>query len=273
VACLIYRALPGRGARLLAGLLILYFGASSVHMNDNYREPCSVWRQSARHGTTATGYVNLGRCYMARGDDRSKQYFEKALEVFPNAYIAEINLGIWYLDHDQPDKGLDYSRRAVAHAPPANRGLAHHWLAKALVRADRPQEAYVEARAAARLNPSNVQYLYGAAFQGQVVGEWEEALSFLEAIHETQTNYELSRFIAGWCLQKLGRLAESIAEYQRAIEHDQSYSRTYFNLGYAQRDRGDCRAAIRSFERFLELQPGNVEAREQIRECRKQIGR
>jgi tetratricopeptide (TPR) repeat protein len=269
VAYLIYQALPGRGARLLAALVVVYFGVSSVYMNGHYRDACSVWSQSARHGTTATGYVNLGRCYMERGDDRSKQYFEKALEVFPNAYIAEINLGVWYLDHGQPDKGLEYSRLAVQHAPPANRGLAHHWLAKALVRAGRPQLAFDEARNAALLNPRNVQYLYGAAFQGQLIGEFEPALTFLDKIHESQSHYELSRFIAGWCLQSLGRLDEAVTQYELAIEHTPRYTQTYLNLGYAHQQLGDCPAAIRAFERYLELQPGNTEAKEQIRACRK----
>jgi Flp pilus assembly protein TadD len=273
VACLVYRQMPLRGARLAAGLLVLYFGAGSLYMNGHYRDDCAVWTHAVRHGTTATGHVNLGRCYMARNDDRAKQCFEKALQIFPRAYIAEINLGVWHLNRGEHERGLELTRRAVAHAPEANRGLAHHWLAKALARTGRSAEALVEARTAAELNPHNVEYLYGAAYLAQDAGEWSAALGLLDRIHGSQDNYELSRFIAGWCLQQLGRLDEAISQYQLAIEHTPTYSQTYLNLGYAHRDRGDCRGAIRAFERYLELQPGNVDARDRIRECRARLGR
>jgi len=268
VAGLAYHWLPLRGARLMAVLLVTYFGASSLYMNGHYRDDCSVWTQSTRHGTTATGHINLGRCLMARGDEDSRQHFEHALAMHPGAYIAEINLGMWHLRWGDPDEGLRWARLAVTHAPPENRGLAHHWLAKALVRTGNHDEAFLEARTAAEINPSNVQYLYGAAFQAQVVGQWEECLRFSERIHASQRNHELSRFVAGWCNQKLGRLDEAVAEYETAIEHAPKYSQTHLNLGYAHKDRGDYAAAIRAFERYLDLQPGNVEAREQIRECR-----
>lgn len=251
VVGLAYRQLPLRGARLMGALLVIYFGASSIYMNHHYRDDCAVWSQSVRYGTTSMGYVNMGRCLMSRRDDSAKLYFEKALELVPEAYIAEINLGVWYLDHDQPQQALALTRSAVAHAPEVNRGLAHHWLAKALVRTDRPQEAFEEARTAALLNPSNVQYLYGAAFQAQVIGQWDACLHFTEQIHATQRNHELSRFVAGWCNQSLGRLDQAIAEYERAIDHNPRYSRTYLNLGHTHKDRGDCEGAIRALERYL----------------------
>lgn len=57
-----------------------------------------------------------------------------------------------------------------------------------------------------------------------------------------------------------GRLAESIELFDRALEHDPSFSQALVNLGVARRRRGDREGAEEALMRALEVDPGELAA-------------
>ena len=59
----------------------------------------------------------------------------------------------------------------------------------------------------------------------------------------------------GGALARLNRLEQSIPDFDKAIKLDPSYTAAYFNRGHANRLKGDKAAAIRDFEKALEVAP------------------
>jgi tetratricopeptide (TPR) repeat protein len=62
-------------------------------------------------------------------------------------------------------------------------------------------------------------------------------------------------------LVKQGRLAEAIAEFQRAVELDPTYVAAQRNLGYAYDRQGQMEEAVAAYRKAIELEPGDMMTR------------
>ncbi len=91
------------------------------------------------------------------------------------------------------------------------------------------------------------------------LGRYGEAESYLrralELVDDATTHYHL-----GFVLTRRGRLADAVAEYERALERDPSHVNARTNLAVNLVDLGDVDRAAREMKRVLEIDPENASA-------------
>jgi len=268
MAVLVFRYLPPKAAPMFLAALLLYFGASAFAMNRHYRDGKTFWGQSVRYGGDEIATMNYGMCFRGTDDDLAKTYLEKSLQISPWYYLGNINLGLYYIDHGEKEKGLALVKQGVSYSPPTCLDHSLYWLAVASEKVGDLKGAHDAIVRALGYNPNDIDYLYEAAFIAQALAQYEEALRYLGAVHQREPNIKISRFIAGWCHQVLGRYDQAVAEYLLAIKYRPDYPQTYANLGYALMSLGRSRDACGYFEKFLELEPGNQGVRKTLEACR-----
>ena len=74
--------------------------------------------------------------------------------------------------------------------------------------------------------------------------------------------HEAERFFAeGIKAQQLGRAAQAVAAYQKAIQLDPTYFEAYYNQGLAAYSLGDWKESLIDYEHALALKPTSVDGR------------
>ena len=252
-------------------ILILYFGIASFFMNFHWKNSLSFYKQCAKYGTDEIGYMNLGLSYRGVDEEKARFYMEKSLERNPNYYLASINLGLWYIDHGEEEKGLSLTKKGVDLTPAGCEPYSYYWYGKALENTGKPEEAFKVYEELIDLSSGNpdMRHLYDAALAGQNIQKYKEALKYLDMIHERTKNYKESRFTAGWCYQSLGEYEKALREYDLAIKYTPECSQTYANMGYLFKDRGDYEKALEYFEKYLKFVPDDEGVKEAVKECEK----
>jgi tetratricopeptide (TPR) repeat protein len=269
VCMLMFKYLPPRAAPWLLAGLLLYFGGSAYVMNRHYRTELSFWGQSVRYGGDEVATMNYAMCLRGRDDAAAKQYLEKALQINPGYYLGYINLGLLYLDQGDKEKGLALVQQGVSYSPRSVLDRSLYWQGVAFEKAGDLQKAQDAIALALAYNANNLDYLYEAAFIAQARGNYMEALGYLELIHQREPNIKISRFVAGWCQQAMGRPDRAEAEYRLAIRYRPDYAQSYANLAYALKALGRTKEACGYFEKFLAREPGNRGVRAALEACRK----
>jgi tetratricopeptide (TPR) repeat protein len=266
---LLCRYLPARVAPLALAVLVGYFGVSAYVMNRHYLDEQSFWAQSVRYGGDEVANMNYAMCFRSRDPATAGKYLEEAVKINPTYYLGNINLGLYYLDQGEKQKGLELVRRGVEYSPQSCLDRALYWQAIAYERVGDYPQAHDAIVRALEYNHQDLESLYEAAFIAQALGKYAEALGYLAAVHRQEANVKISRFMAGWCQQKLGRHPEAVAEYQLALKYTPHYAQTYANLGYALNSLGRFREACGYFEKFLQMDPGNRPVKAALETCRK----
>ncbi len=264
---IIFRFLPKKLYLTIASALLLFFGISTYAMNRNFSSDKRIWHQSVRYGTEALGAMNLGMSYRGEDNLKAKEYLELSLKINPAYYLGYINLGLCEIDLGDTAKGIALVEEGVRICPTICLDFSYYWLAIAYLKANNQEKAYEAFQNALKHNNYNKQYLFDAAFLAQTMGKYSDAIGYLDRIHQSQPNYNTSRFLAGWCYQATGELEKAVAEYKLAIEYTPDYAQTYANIGYALKDLGRCDEAVPYFKRYLEFAPNNPGAMRAIEEC------
>jgi len=276
VAILIIRCIPSPKISLITlAVFILYLGVSSFFMNYHWKNPISFYQQCARYGTDEIGYMNLGLCYRGVDEEKARFYMEKSLEKNPNYYLGHTNLGLWYIDHGEKDKGLDMIRKGIEKTPAGCEPYTYYWYAKALENTGKAEEAFEVYKKLMGFSVGNpdFKHLYEAALCGQSMGKYREALEYLDMIHERTDNYGVSRFTAGWCHQSLKEYDEAIKEYGLAEKYTPDYGQIYSNVGYLYMELKEYEKAIPYFEQYLRIVPQDGGVKADMDLCKKLISR
>jgi tetratricopeptide (TPR) repeat protein len=271
VAYVGYKLLGGRLRSAVAVVAVVALGASSIHLNRNWRTAESFWLQSIRHGGSALAHNNYGLSVKERDPALAEKHFRKTLEMYPRHVYGLINLGLLLIQQGS-DEGLEYVRRAVSVRP--QWGLSHYWLALSLEEAGDEFEAASAAERSAQLDPRNPKYLaaakrllYAAALRASREQDLERSLEFLDRLQAHEPGYGDSLFLEGFVLQKMKREAEAIDRYRLFLADNTSHVQAEFNLGYALMDQGEPSKAIQHFERALVLRPEYNEVHRHLATC------
>jgi tetratricopeptide (TPR) repeat protein len=149
--------------------------------------------------------------------------YRRALVVKPDAADLHYNLANALAEGRAREEAVAAYRRAIALRP----GFvpAHHNLGNALRALGRPEEAIAA-------------YRRGLGYQATAAGERD----------------------LGIVLHDLGRLEEAIAAYRRCLALPDHRLDVHSNLANALMEGGDAAAALGVCERYLALEPGNIEA-------------
>jgi tetratricopeptide (TPR) repeat protein len=144
---------------------------------------------------------------------------------------------------ERPDEGLALVEEATRLVP--EWGLTHYWLAVALERVERLDDAAEAASRAHELDARNETYA-------------REAARLL--------------FSAGFRAQEAGELARAIEWYRRHLRLAPEASQTHFNLAHALMESGSHALAVEHFERTLVLRPDYREVHRHLATCFAALG-
>jgi tetratricopeptide (TPR) repeat protein len=92
------------------------------------------------------------------------------------------------------------------------------------------------------------------------LGRLEESLADYEAVALEDPDFPEHHFNIGNILRRLGRNQDAVAAYQRALAKSPPFPEAYYNLGDAKLDLGDLDGAVHDFGYAIVLDPHRVEA-------------
>ncbi len=120
-------------------------------------------------------------------------------------------------------------------------------------------------------NPPLKDPHFARGLELQQAGKLEAAIKEYElSIQETPRFPVLANL--GVIYSQLGRYAEAVNYYQRALKLAPGQPRLVLNLGLAYYKMGDNRSAIPQFQQVLKSEPGNLQARTLLADCYYQLG-
>ena len=140
----------------------------------------------------------------------------------------------------------------------------HHMsLANAYDLAHRPAEAISTYEEALRLAPDNSLVCNNFAYTlVEADQQLERALELVLKATERRPDDEAYVDTLGWIYYKLGRYEEAVEQLQRAAGMPMQYGETYFHLGMALQKVGRAADALAAFERAIQVDPEMDEAQE-----------
>jgi tetratricopeptide (TPR) repeat protein len=192
--------------------------------------------------------------------------FNHALEITPNNFIAENNLGEAYLQSGRPDLAFDHFLRATQEKP--RYGLAHYNLGIILAQQNRRAEAKQEFEAGIEFGQDNAEIASSYHNLGIVLlGERQ----FTDAIQMFSEALRLSPW------KQSSYLARGVAEYRMnnfaAAEKDFIIGAAITPdavaclwVGRSREAQGNTTGAIEAYRRALAMQPDRPDAKERLDE-------
>lgn len=246
-------------------------------------------------GQLAAAVAGMGEITRQAGDlDGARQLFEQALGVEPNLPEAFIGLGRTSADAGNWSVALGYFQSAVAARP--GDALSHFWVAEALVRQPAPAyaAAIAEYNASLQARPDFPEAVFGIAQSYKALGDREaarkqiaqaiklrpaygEALLFRGKLAEEEGNAQGAYDDYGAAISGNGKLAEPYyrralievqrerysnarSDLQRALAIQDNFPEAHYWLGRSFFIDGDYAAALREFDRALELGYADAQA-------------
>jgi tetratricopeptide (TPR) repeat protein len=132
-------------------------------------------------------------------------------------------------------------------------------LAVSCLRAGRLTQARQEFERAAQLNSSAALPFVGLACVYDELGQTAVALQHLERARACDPGDPAVSFGIGFCLERLGRMAEARAAYAQAIEQCPQLRNAYERLAAIAIRDGDWAGAIAQYERLADMEPDDLD--------------
>lgn len=176
-------------------------------------------------------------------------------------------LALCQSDLERYREATEAARHAVAAAPELP--LAHYALAYVLLDRDKSADALAAVREALRLDPEHPGFhgLEAAIHAGEK--RWKEALAAADRGLALAPDAVQCSNLRALALSGLGRADEASATLRGTLAEDPEEPLSHANLGWNQLERGDLRAAQRSFREALRLDPSLERARQGMLETLK----
>ena len=198
-----------------------------------------TWRQGAVYNDVET----LWRDTLARN---------------PDCWMAEINLGMAFLQTNKPQEAIPHFEQALRIKP--NYAEAHYNVGTALLQMSRPQEAIARYEQALRIKPNYFEAHYNAGNAFLQINKPQEAIAHYEQALRIKPNLAEAHYNAGNAFLQMSRPQEAIAHFEQALRLKPNFAETENNLGMAFLQINKPREAIAHFEQALRLKPNFAEA-------------
>lgn len=256
--------------------------ANALVQEKRYDEALAALEQSLkvnpRSGTTLAGLANV---LAIQGEyDRATTYARKVVEINPDWQNAHSNLAYVLSMQDRHEEAAEAYRAALE----LNDGdaVSHANLGIVLMQLGRREEAVRHFDRALEINPNlkEVQQARAAAMKPQTSGtkvaaqppsvqqraqamlrerKHDAAIELLSEAVASESNDAQLHFLLGSAHDAKGDLPAAVKAYERAIELDPSLARAHNNLGSIVSSK-DPQRAIEHFRAALETDPRYVEA-------------
>src|SRR5260370_12155221 len=182
-------------------------------------------------GETAAEWIRQGRAYKARGDaDAALRAFEKAAALDPKSAEVEDEIGFLLAATNRQSEAIPHFEKAVqldpAFAP------AHYHLGVAYWLAKDPARSIPELAAAVRLRPADADYRYrlGSAFNA--VGKYKDAARELAASTRLRSGHSPASNHLELAPQTTRASPAAVDAYRRAVELEPANLEARNNLGF-----------------------------------------
>ena len=202
---------------------------------------------------------NLALIYANRGDhERSKSYFSRVLERFPDYVPALHGLGVLADAAGKKKEAIEYLERAIELFPIAL--FSHYHLAQIYLRDQAWEKALTAIErtlaVAPRFAPAYLDLgnLYALQNRLPQAGEAFDRLLLLDPNNETA--YNAVSIVAA----RQGEFERAIKVLEGAVEKGVAAEETFVNLGRAHGQAGNLGRAIESLQKVLDLNPQAEEA-------------
>lgn len=257
---LLHRARPRLAFPLCLGL-IAAAGLRTYARNEDYRDPVSIWADTARRvPDSARARNNHGAMLLEAGRiDEAIAEFRATIDYSPEHAEAWYNLGSAYVKLKRFDEAIAFHRRAIEFAP--EKVDFHASLGNAFLEAGRLDEAIATFRNALARAPDTAIHPYNLASALMKSGQMEEAGPlFVRALALAPGDPEMLGQYAVW-LRRSGRAAESVARLEEALRRWPDSARLNSHLGVSLLEAGRVPEGIRQLERALPLDPKLAQTR------------
>ena len=222
-----------------AAMVIVVLGVTTVLRNQDYDSRLSIWESVvAQRPENARAYNNLGHAYAAEGAHaKAADHYRTAVELRPAYAQAHNNLGNELAAMGAPDEAIASYQRALEIEP---------------------------AYAKAAYNLGNV--LKSLQETGPAITAYRHALSVSPDFVAARNNLANTLFSSG-------AVDEAIEQYKRVLSRVHTNAMVHNNLGTALLSQGKLSAAAVHLRRALELEPQLPQARENLADLRRRLGR
>lgn len=183
---------------------------------------------------------------------KARETAEKALSLDENLVEARTALAMYKVQAEWDWEAGDREfRRAIAANP--NYATAHQTYSEMLGFTGRIDESIRETEMAFQLDPLSLSTNTALAFPYMISGRFDTAIEKLRAVFEMDENFPMARFYLARCYAGKGLYKESVAEYEKAIQH--SGGSTFFvsAMIYSMAKGGQKKEAQRKFAELLSL--------------------
>ena len=206
---------------------------------------------------------NFGALLLQQGAfDQACAIFEKLCALGPDNPIAHANLGYALLRAGRPEPAIAPLAAAV-HQQPTNVD-AHNHLGLALLATGDRSLAATHFRTAAELAPARPEALSNLCDLWIDDADFEQPQAFLRRLLSRDASNVAALYKLGYVLMLGGELEEARSALTRVAELAPGYAPTLLNLGTLSFWTHDLAAAERYYRDALALQPGYVEAAENL---------
>lgn len=181
--------------------------------------------------------------------------YRHAIEIDPDSYYAAYGLAVVLSRAGRDDEALEQINAALELEPGDIYGLSRRSLI--LFRLDRPKQAVKDADRVIEADPDWSEGYVRRARALAELGRGSEALDLLEA-YDARMGYD--NFLVFWWADLLannGRLAEALAQMQRALDHGEADFHDYRMIAFLRLETGDYAGAKEAANQALALSPGD----------------
>jgi tetratricopeptide (TPR) repeat protein len=213
----------------------------------------------------------LGRLYMERQslDDAARE-FDLARQLAPQDEHGVISLGHVYLRQGKEEEALAAYLKANELAPRV--AAVHAGLGTIYFHRKADDKAEAEYNDALMIDPSLTEARYNLSLIYERRKEWEKAVKQWKQLLEDDPNESQARERLARYYMSAGQYAEAVNEYTMLSEVRQASPEVFLALGEAQvllastlpnvaEQRQLKDAAVEAFQRVIELDPSNTQAR------------
>lgn len=226
------------------------------------------------HPKSAVTHYWLGRLYLeSQSLEKAAQEFQTAARLAPKDEHGVISLGHVYLRMGKDEEALKAYREANQLAPHV--AAVHAGLGTIYYHRKDDLKAGKEYEEALKIDPSLTEARYNLSLIYERKGELSKAMKEWQTLLDQDPNESLAREKLARAYYQAEQYEDAVREYSMLSQVRQSSPEVFFALGEAQvmlaaslKDSDDQKQlrdlAIQAFERTLELDPANAQARKYL---------
>ena len=203
-------------------------------------------------------YVGAAASFLALRDiDQAESFADQALAI--NECTPGINeiLGIVFQNRSNPDQAIEYYQKELEVNPQASNSLLN--LGLLLLQKRQTAAAVASLSKASALAPSEqCSLLLAQAYQN--LGQLKEAIVEYKKLDINNSRNKMIPFNLGLCLLNTGNNIDAIEALKIAIQLDDSFIAAWGNIGTAFMNEGRHQEALPATQKVLDLDPDNPDA-------------